>query len=326
MFFDFAVLLLFPFFLFSQTQIDTIYSTPTLDGTILLHDISKIKYIDTNDHYIGAGDHGDMLYGGMDLMRGYLTFDLLDLPKNINILEATLSVYQFRIAGNSQLGIYPVWDIPGGDTLFCMVDYITYGDTLDTLDWSAGDPGDYQTLQPKIGIISQDTTIGYKIIDVTRYLRYDMESGREKTQFRIAFDIQESDDKASDQIIYGAGELYPEEGVPYLIVKYSINSAVEVNRSFTPSNFRLYQNYPNPFNLEAVFCYELPFNGSVKLHLFNTMGIEVKRLVNEVQSAGFYRLIFSAKDLPSGIYFYRLTLIKQNVTVFTDRNKMLIIK
>ena len=80
-------------------------------------------------------------------------------------------------------------------------------------------------------------------------------------------------------------------------------------------DFILYNNYPNPFNPETVISYQLPalseVEGSafsqVKLTVYNALGQEIKTLVNERQPAGRYKVRFNAGNLPSGVYFYRLS-------------------
>jgi choice-of-anchor B domain-containing protein len=79
-----------------------------------------------------------------------------------------------------------------------------------------------------------------------------------------------------------------------------------------PDNFSLGQNYPNPFNPATVINYEIPSNvkserSNVKLVIYNNLGKEVNTLVNAAQSAGNYEVKFDGSNLPSGIYFYRLT-------------------
>ncbi|MBI2418234.1 MAG: T9SS type A sorting domain-containing protein [Ignavibacteriales bacterium] len=71
-------------------------------------------------------------------------------------------------------------------------------------------------------------------------------------------------------------------------------------------DFLLYQNYPNPFNPVTKIDYRVPENCVVTLKVFDVLGKEVATLVNEVQSAGKYSLMFNGANLPSGIYFYRL--------------------
>jgi hypothetical protein len=101
------------------------------------------------------------------------------------------------------------------------------------------------------------------------------------------------------------------------------------NEGTIPTEYQLSQNYPNPFNPSTRINFSLPFESSVKLSVFNILGQEVKVLVdNQIKSIGSYNLIFDAKDLPSGIYFYRLTAssTSEGDRNFVDVKKMMLIK
>ena len=74
----------------------------------------------------------------------------------------------------------------------------------------------------------------------------------------------------------------------------------------SPDRFTLSQNYPNPFNPTTTIVYGIPNNGPVTLKVYDNLGREVRTLVNEPKTAGFYTLTFSAPDLSSGVYFYKL--------------------
>ncbi len=74
-----------------------------------------------------------------------------------------------------------------------------------------------------------------------------------------------------------------------------------------PTEFGLEQNYPNPFNPITVIPYMLPQEASVRLSVFNMLGQEVMRLVDETQKAGRHEAQFDASSLPSGIYIYSIT-------------------
>ena len=74
----------------------------------------------------------------------------------------------------------------------------------------------------------------------------------------------------------------------------------EVDNGFAISS------YPNPFNPTATIEYQIPKDGLVNLVVYNTLGQVVAELVNEHQSSGKYSVQFSASNLPSGIYFYKI--------------------
>jgi hypothetical protein len=74
-----------------------------------------------------------------------------------------------------------------------------------------------------------------------------------------------------------------------------------------PQEFVLKQNYPNPFNPSTTIEFSLPAAGQVSLIVYNALGQEVARLVdNRNMGAGTYRLEWTAESLPSGVYVYRL--------------------
>ncbi len=78
------------------------------------------------------------------------------------------------------------------------------------------------------------------------------------------------------------------------------------NSSLTPQEFTLFQNYPNPFNPVTIISYQIPVSGRVSLKVFNVLGKEVAELVNEVQSAGKFNVLFDGSNFSSGVYFYQL--------------------
>ncbi len=74
-----------------------------------------------------------------------------------------------------------------------------------------------------------------------------------------------------------------------------------------PTGYALKQNYPNPFNPSTTIEFSLPAAENVSLIVYNSLGQEVERLVNQQRmAAGTYRLTWTAENLPSGPYFYRL--------------------
>jgi len=85
------------------------------------------------------------------------------------------------------------------------------------------------------------------------------------------------------------------------------------------NSFSLHQNYPNPFNPSTNLSFVIGHSSFVSLKVFDVLGKEVATLVDEFRNAGAYEINFDASDLPSGIYFYRMTAGN-----FTETKKMIL--
>ena len=85
--------------------------------------------------------------------------------------------------------------------------------------------------------------------------------------------------------------------------------------------FMLYPNFPNPFNPSTAIKFEIASADNVTLKIYNVLGKEIKTLVDEYKPVGIYDVMFSTSNLPSGIYFYRLTAGK-----YTEIKKMILLK
>ncbi|MFI5145515.1 MAG: T9SS type A sorting domain-containing protein [Ignavibacteria bacterium] len=102
-----------------------------------------------------------------------------------------------------------------------------------------------------------------------------------------------------------------------------LTDIISVNKQgiSVPETYSLSQNYPNPFNPSTTIDYQLPISGFVKISVFDVLGQEVKTLVNEYKQAGTYNVRFDASELPSGVYFYKITSGD-----FTGTKKLTLIK
>jgi hypothetical protein len=109
---------------------------------------------------------------------------------------------------------------------------------------------------------------------------------------------------------------------------FTTGLSVAVNQvTELPKVFALNQNYPNPFNPSTKISYDVPVNAHVKIIIYDVLGREVARLVDEVKAASRYTVEWNATNLSTGVYFYRMEA--KNVDGsgnFTSIKKLLLMK
>jgi hypothetical protein len=294
----------------AQTRVDTIYSEAGLDGGITFFFEAGFYVVGSSSYVFGAGDAISVDWEP-NSERGYLSFDISLLPTGYGVDSAFLQVWQVGSTGDGWFGRFPTWQVPGGDTIFCIVDHVDYGGELDSIDWTAGDPGDPQTIKTNIGILSRDSVVEYKSMDVTSSLRTTMQLGLKRSEFRIRFPVLTDYDGLNDGVTFAGGE-YPPIIAPRLVVASTLTSTdIEMEH---PLEVSLSQNFPNPFNPSTTIRYELPKKAFVTLSVYNVLGEEVATLVKEEKQAGSYQVQFDGIGLASGVYFYRLNTDGRSLT------------
>ena len=96
--------------------------------------------------------------------------------------------------------------------------------------------------------------------------------------------------------------------------------------------YELFQNYPNPFNASTIIKYTLQHNSDVKLAIYDILGREVIKLIDENQKVGSHRLIWDGRNkfgskVASGVYIYRIIANRPNKEIlFMKSYKMLLLK
>jgi len=299
------------------TEIDTIFAA----GPPLTGEISNFNYnyeLQVDFLALISGDTGMPWippYVPNAVFRTYLTFplDSLNIESGVDSVKLILwSHNNTGIVGNDNWGEWPVWDVPDGDTIKCCIDHINFGDYLDVGDWTAGDYGDLQTLESKCAFITHEIynpETGYIIVDVTNSVINDIENDRNKTQFRIRFEINTDGDSLYDYIEFRKTMIEPEKA-PHLnfYVNTDTNSVDNVINSFDETNLI---NYPNPFNPIINIQYEISQNSNVLLQIFNVKGQLIETIVNEYQNSGKHYTIWNASNQRSGIYFFSIKTSNQ---------------
>lgn len=95
---------------------------------------------------------------------------------------------------------------------------------------------------------------------------------------------------------------------PLATVKIAIGDQTQM-----PDQFRLLQNFPNPFNQSTAIPYDVSQRGHIKVVIYNTLGAEIKTLLDAEVSPGGYVLIWDGKDefgksVASGVYLCQASL------------------
>gem|GEM_PF-2242604 len=74
----------------------------------------------------------------------------------------------------------------------------------------------------------------------------------------------------------------------------------------------------------------MPAPAHVTLIVYDILGKEVQKLVDEDKSPGSYSVNFNADNLPSGVYFYKISFLNQDNKLVFDKlykaNKLILLK
>ena len=180
-----------------------------------------------------------------------------------------------------------------------------------------------------LGEVKQDTTISIEVINpynISDSVSFSLTGGRISaanlkvepknlslaplTQYEILCTIKASAMTANNYTVSLRMARYftldPSSQNISKIIKFTVPTVSSVGESGNKTNYILNQNYPNPFNPLTKIKYSIADPSQVELVVFDTIGKEITRIVNEYQNTGNYEVSFNASELPSGIYYYRL--------------------
>ena len=120
------------------------------------------------------------------------------------------------------------------------------------------------------------------------------------------------------------------QGYPFWSDSFSIHIydplAIDDGDGTIPAAFALHQNYPNPFNPTTTIQFDLPMATDIHILVYDLLGREVVRLLNQHLEPGFHELIWNGRDrtgreLPSGMY-----IVLMATPEYTKSIKMLLLK
>ena len=92
-----------------------------------------------------------------------------------------------------------------------------------------------------------------------------------------------------------------------LIEQYSIHHIqTDVNNDLVKNEFQVFQNYPNPFASKSIIKFFINKPGNVNIKAYNILGEDAGIITNESMTSGYHEIIWDARNLKSGIYYYCL--------------------
>ena len=133
------------------------------------------------------------------------------------------------------------------------------------------------------------------------------------SSFNMAFGVSSA---ANTSITSTAGEVLvgPSEGdntrtqSGFLVVLQQQQHVLAVDEvAGLPSTYALHQNYPNPFNPTTTLRFDLPAATDIHIVVYDLLGREMVRLVDQRLEAGYHQLVWNGRDrrgreLPTGMY------------------------
>jgi hypothetical protein len=90
------------------------------------------------------------------------------------------------------------------------------------------------------------------------------------------------------------------------IARIAPGGVTSVSEKSKPREYALHQNFPNPFNPTTSIVYDVPTTSHITLAIFDLLGRQVAVLTDDIRQPGRYETAFSATDLATGVYLYRL--------------------
>jgi mono/diheme cytochrome c family protein len=92
-----------------------------------------------------------------------------------------------------------------------------------------------------------------------------------------------------------------------------------------PEGFQLNGNYPNPFNPQTIISFETPEQAQYRLEIYNSAGSLIQS-TNGLARNGVNRVEILMQNQPSGTYFYRVKIIRDDENLWLGTQRMTLLK
>lgn len=117
----------------------------------------------------------------------------------------------------------------------------------------------------------------------------------------------------------------PTTGTGGTVITICTFSSIQPISNEIPNLFKLEQNYPNPFNPTTSFRFQVASYRLIKLVIYDVLGKIVAEPVNGELQPGTYAVVWDGTNMPSGVYFYKLSATGGKES-FSQTKRMMLLK
>jgi hypothetical protein len=290
-----------------DTIIDTVYSIAELDGGITYSPGLEFYDLSTDVGPFLVGDTYSMIFWDYFYNRGFVSFELPEIPEGYFLDSAFIYLFQATCVGNDIYGNYPIFNLPNDDfEPPCLLDHIDYGFYLDVYDF-------HESLIQCVGVISNTPEADWRSLNITECIFDDIENLRQYTQYRLRLSMDMDLDPFLDGLFFHTADP-PTDLKPY--IKYCFIQNSYSTDSIIDQTLNISLNaYPNPFN--PIINFEIKSSNDqtkpMRIEVFNVKGqkMDVLTFPDEIGTQ-HGSIVWNAEDFVSGVYYCKLVNIEDN--------------
>jgi hypothetical protein len=281
------------------------YSSHIIDGSSINANITSDHYLNIYNYFEDIFGESQIIITGSNEFNGHVsdTFSVFKLPINDcpsepsiispnNDVELILDVNSNEINNDLTMLWTSSFDVDNDSISYT----IKISPVLDSID-----------INTFFSASTRDTSLSLPYIYILNYFE---EMGYHNNLFKIILIAQDYECAvtSSDSIIL------------------FFDTILEQVETRFPESFILKQNYPNPFNPSTQISYALPKETMVTISIYDMVGRNVRTLVNQTQSPGYYTTRWNATNdygysLSAGVYIYTI-----NAGTYKKMKKMVVLK
>lgn len=280
---------------------DSLLAVDQLSGSIYYQ--QNYTTVDANwmagETYLG--DYYDMGWMVRFASIGYLSFEIPDIPEGYKLQSAQLMMYTGAMSGNSESGVYPMFNIGSIIRPEGVLEHIDYGNTFSSNDvipssvYGTYTFFTYETLQPPCWVS----------YDVSECLLMDFATNRTLTQYRIYLTGFSDWDNRDDYIATTTDSSPYNPYAPKIV--YIVSDGVSNIDTTIPQPKLSISCYPNPFSDRSLISVKAPEPGAYKLNIYNIKGQLIRSYTNSSKSSGDQTFQWDGRDdsgrkVSGGIY------------------------